>query len=94
MNNKAGLVARACRGPILLITIGVLFAAQQAGVASFERTWPLLIIVLGLMKLVERMVAPQSSVQAGPYSQPWGPNAGWQPPQAPPAPPPSQGVRR
>jgi hypothetical protein len=58
MSNKAALFVQAIRGPILLITIGLLFAAHQAGMISFARTWPLIIIVLGLMKLFERMLAP------------------------------------
>ncbi len=55
MNSRAALYAQAIRGPILLITIGVLFALQQAGVLPFSRTWPLLIIVIGVVKLIERM---------------------------------------
>ena len=35
MNNRRALFAQAIRGPILLITIGVLFAMHQAGVLSF-----------------------------------------------------------
>ena len=51
---------QAIRGPILLITIGVLFAMHQAGVLQFSRTWPLIIIVIGLLKLIERLVVPQT----------------------------------
>jgi uncharacterized membrane protein len=58
MNNRAALFAQAIRGPILLITIGVLFAMHQAGVLHFSRTWPLIIIVIGILKLVERLVIP------------------------------------
>jgi hypothetical protein len=54
MNNKAALYAQAIRGPIVLIAIGVLFAVHQAGELPFSRTWPLLIIVVGVMKLIER----------------------------------------
>lgn len=59
MNNKAALYAQAVRGPIVLIVIGILFAVHQAGVLPFSRTWPLLIIVLGVMKLIERWQAPR-----------------------------------
>jgi hypothetical protein len=59
MNDRAALFAQAIRGPILLITIGVLFAMHQAGVLHFSRTWPLIIIVIGILKLVERLVIPQ-----------------------------------
>jgi hypothetical protein len=46
----------AVRGPILLITLGTLFAIDHAGGFEFFRTWPILIIVFGLLKLLERAV--------------------------------------
>ncbi len=56
---------RAIRGPILLICLGVLIAMDYAGFYSFSRTWPALIIVFGLFKLLERIadhpVAPPPS---------------------------------
>lgn len=48
------LLMRAVRGPILLITVGALFAIDHAGGYGFGRTWPVLIIVLGILKLLER----------------------------------------
>lgn len=68
MNSKAALYAQAVRGPIVLIVIGVLFAVHQAGVLPFSRTWPLLLIVLGVMKLIERWQAPRP-----PFPPPGGP---------------------
>ena len=44
----------AIRGPILMITLGVLLAIDQFGTVSFGRTWPVLLIVFGLFKLLER----------------------------------------
>ena len=58
MNNRAALFVQAIRGPILLITLGILFAMHQADIISFARTWPLIIIVIGFMKLIERMFIP------------------------------------
>jgi hypothetical protein len=52
-------LARAVRGPIILITLGILFAIDHFGSFSFGRTWPVLIIVIGLMKLLERAGATQ-----------------------------------
>lgn len=52
------LFLQAIRGPILLITIGGLFALEQADIIAFTRTWPLILIVIGLMKLLERMAMP------------------------------------
>jgi hypothetical protein len=62
MNNRRALFVQAIRGPILLITIGVLFAMHQAGVLQFSRTWPLIIIMIGLLKLIERLAMPQVPV--------------------------------
>jgi hypothetical protein len=48
----------ALRGPALLLTLGLLFFFEQNGIISFERTWPVLLIVFGVFKLAERAVAP------------------------------------
>lgn len=55
---RGAMFVQAARGPVLLITVGILFAMHQAGTLSFGRSWPLLIIVLGVMKLIERVLAP------------------------------------
>jgi LiaF transmembrane domain len=47
-------VLGAIRGPILMITLGVLLVIDQMGTYSFGRTWPVLLIVFGLFKLAER----------------------------------------
>ena len=46
-------LACAIRGPVMLITLGVLLAIDHSGAAGFERTWPVLLIVFGLFKLAE-----------------------------------------
>jgi len=60
MNGRRASFVQAIRGPILLILIGVLFAMHQAGVLHFSQTWPLIIIMIGVLKLIERMAMPQS----------------------------------
>ncbi len=70
MNNRAALYAQAIRGPIVLIVIGVLFAVHQAGILPFSRTWPLLIIVVGVMKLIERWNAPRPPFPPPPFPPP------------------------
>lgn len=67
MNTRLALFLQAVRGPILLITLGVLFAIHQAGVLSFAQTWPLIIIVIGLMKLLERMASRPNPIPPGAY---------------------------
>jgi Domain of unknown function (DUF5668) len=49
-----GNIACAVRGPILMITLGALLAADQMGGLSFARTWPVLLIVFGVFKLIEK----------------------------------------
>ena len=50
----------AIRGPVLLITLGVLLSIDHFGTISFARTWPVLLIVFGLFKLMERSGARSS----------------------------------
>ncbi len=47
-------LVRAIRGPILMIVVGSLFAIDHQGLAPFSRTWPALLIVIGVLKLMER----------------------------------------
>jgi hypothetical protein len=44
---------RALRGPVLVVVTGILFLIDHAGGAGFGRTWPVLLIVLGLLRLGE-----------------------------------------
>src|SRR5215472_8227025 len=72
---------RAIRGPIILITVGVLFALQSFNIFGFDQTWPVLLIVIGLLHLFGRMTTPpatdyrNTSYAQGPYAQA-GPQAG------------------
>jgi uncharacterized membrane protein len=65
MNVRGARYLQAIRGPILLMLVGLLFAVQQAGVISITRTWPILVIAIGILKLLERMVAPPGPPYAG-----------------------------
>jgi hypothetical protein len=44
---------RSIRGPVMLVTLGTLFMIDHAGGVGFIRTWPVLLIVLGLLRLGE-----------------------------------------
>jgi hypothetical protein len=53
----------------MLITIGTLFAIDHFGPYGISRTWPIILIVLGLLKLLERAARPAVSsapTQGGP----------------------------
>jgi len=67
MNGDAYSVIRAIRGPITLITLGVLFALNNFTPYHFEQTWPVLLIVFGLLSLMKRSAQP-----AAPPPQPRG----------------------
>ncbi|MBI2687979.1 MAG: hypothetical protein HYX27_16850 [Acidobacteria bacterium] len=56
MNNA--LLLRALRGPLTLILVGILFLIDQGGGISFTKTWPVIIIFLGVVRLAERGLAP------------------------------------
>jgi hypothetical protein len=56
---------QAIRGPVLLVTLGVLMAADQLDRMSFARTWPVLLILFGLFKLAEHL-GHKDEGQAGP----------------------------
>jgi hypothetical protein len=50
----------AVRGPVLLIMLGVLLSIDHFGTVGFGRTWPVLLIVFGIFKLMERSGARTS----------------------------------
>ncbi len=58
MNGRDGSLIRALRGPITLITVGVLFALNNFTPYGFDKTWPVLLIVFGLLSLLRRGVEP------------------------------------
>lgn len=71
MNATSFELIQAVRGPIMLITLGVLVALDYfQGLSFTRRTWPFLLIVFGLMKLLEKAVPPPV------YPPPPGPYTG------------------
>ncbi|MFN0102550.1 MAG: hypothetical protein ACKV2U_10725 [Bryobacteraceae bacterium] len=67
MNSNA-LLLRALRGPLTLILVGSLFVIDHNGVIGFTKTWPIIIIFLGLIRLAERALTA-SQTPPPPYSQ-------------------------
>ncbi|HXB73846.1 MAG TPA: DUF5668 domain-containing protein [Candidatus Acidoferrales bacterium] len=71
MNGNGRSMVRAIRGPVTLITVGVLFALNNFTQYGFDKTWPVLLIVFGLLSLLRRgmePVPPESTPP--PYSYP------------------------
>jgi fatty acid desaturase len=56
MNGTSYNLVQAIRGPIMLILLGTLVAMDYFGVYGFGRTWPILIIAFGFLKLLEKLV--------------------------------------
>ena len=52
MNDQSQYLMRSIRGPVTLITIGVLFTVDRFTAYHFSQTWPVLLIVLGLLQLL------------------------------------------
>ena len=73
---------RAIRGPITLITLGVLFTFDHFTRYTFSQTWPVLLIVFGLLSLLRRG-AGHPPGPPPPVGPPWPPPPGpgpWPPP--------------
>ncbi|HEX3748057.1 MAG TPA: DUF5668 domain-containing protein [Bryobacteraceae bacterium] len=70
MNGNSYQIIRAIRGPITLITLGVLFALQNFTNVGFDKTWPVLLIVFGLLSMMQRGAAPPRPPMPPPMPMP------------------------
>lgn len=76
---------RGLMGPAILITIGVLFfVGQYSWQYSFDRTFPIIIIVIGVVKLISDTASTEGHVDA---RTAWQTPPGEQPHIVPPPPP-------
>ncbi len=48
---RQNMLIDAIRGPIMLVALGILMAADQMDRFGIDRTWPALLILFGLLKL-------------------------------------------
>jgi hypothetical protein len=84
--NCARCRVKGLTGPAVLITIGVLFLIDRSNWDwGFHRTWPVILLVIGAIKLAEAMASTDGHVTGPPPLPP-------QPPMAPPPPPPPPAV--
>jgi hypothetical protein len=70
MRDNDTSLLRAIRGPVTLITVGVLFALNNFTEYRFHQTWPVLLIVFGLLSLVRRSMEPAPPAPAPGYVPP------------------------
>lgn len=53
---------RGLMGPVLLVTIGVLFLIGQYSAYSFGQLWPILLITAGAVKVAESLASSEGHV--------------------------------
>ncbi len=70
---------RALRGSVWIILVGVLFLLDSFNILSWGHSWPVFIIVAGLMAIFQR--TSYSSAMATPYPYPAPPPTSPPPPQ-------------
>jgi len=68
-------------GPVFLFTIGVLLLLQSLGTIGLHRTWPVLLLVMGGIKLMQSNASTAGHVEPTPF-----------PTNLPPPPPPPNPV--
>lgn len=87
--------ARRLMGPAVLLTIGFLFLFETLGHVGFHRTWPILLLVIGGVKLLQGSASSEGHIATPLPGTPVPPAAtggtppNVPPPPAPPAPPPA-----
>jgi hypothetical protein len=59
------LFLRRMRGPIILLTFGITAILDEYAGISYAHSWPLYIIVWGLLKLAENAILAQNPPQPG-----------------------------
>lgn len=82
--------AHGLMGAAVLITLGVLFLMESYNVIPFDRSFPVLLLVIGCVLLVSRTGSTEGHIQPGwiqgsasptPPAQPWTTTAAPPPPQ-------------
>jgi hypothetical protein len=96
MNPQSQGLMRAITGPIILITVGVLFTVERFSGPGFSQTWPVLLIVVGMLKLLGGRRPRRIDTYYAPPVPPVPPYAPppYEPYTPPAPPPPVPGERR
>ena len=60
----SGTLVQAVRGPLMMMTLGGLLATDAMGGPSWNHTWPVMLIVYGILKLAERAFGTTHAVNS------------------------------
>ncbi len=77
---------RKIMAPVMVFTVGVLLMLQSLNIVSFDRTWPALLLVVGIVKLLQSNASSTGHIGTLPVG------SGVMPPPTPPPPPADPGV--
>jgi hypothetical protein len=70
-------------GPAVLVTLGILFLLANRAEYPFSRTWPILLIVIGAVKVARYVMPDHAAMNPGQYPPPYAgqvPPSGQYPP--------------
>ena len=85
------ILIRRLRGPAFLLLVGVIAILAQFGILSWGRSWPLYLILAGVLLLAERAaLSGENSYPPAPY--PGAPYGGTVNPNAPAQPQPGSAI--
>ncbi len=73
---------RGLMGPVVVVTVGVLFLLAQlrGGFFDFSNTWPVILIVIGLINLASAFASNEGHITSAAYVPPAVPPAASVPP--------------
>jgi len=63
--SRENRVVAALRGPLMLVTLGLLLLADLRAGWRLQDTWPVLLIVYGLLRLLAQLLAPAAEQSSG-----------------------------
>ena len=60
-------ISRGLIGPAVLVTLGVLFLLQEYYIIAFEQSWPVLLLVIGVMIFLSRTAPTEGHISRAMY---------------------------